>query len=338
MTGAGAVAVEGEPIGRLDGFRFKPDGDVPKPLLAAARGVLRGEIAARVRRLAAASDAELALAADGAISWREQAIAHLAAGEDILTPRVELLAAEHLEGAARETVRRRLADFVQAELRRALAPLFVASDGDWSGPARAILFRLGEALGVVSSAAIADAAATLPPDERKALARRGLQFGALHLYVPVLLKPKQQALRALLWSVAHGASLPVLPNGTAAPRDPAVSEKFYAALGFVLLGERVLRVDRVETLAATLKRMGRAGPFAATAELAKLAGARPDELAAMLPALGYRAVADAAGAVTFHARPGHPAKRHRLPARRTHRAEIAADNPFAKLKELNLRR
>ncbi len=339
IDGAGQVAVEGEPIGRLDGFRFTPDGDVPKPLLAAARGASRGEIAARVRRLGTAPDADFRLSSDGTIQWREQAIAHLGAGDDMLSPRVELVHAEHLEGAARETVRRRLADFVRAALHHALTPLFLGADvADWSGQARAILFRLAEGLGVVPSAAVAEAAASLPPDERKTMTRLGLQFGALHLYVPALLKPKAQALRALLWSVAHGASLPVLPNGTAAPRDPAVSAEFYAALGFVLLGERVLRVDRVETLAATVRRLGRHGSFAATVELAKLAGARPEELPAMLPALGYRAVADATGAVTFHARPGQLAKRHRPAARRPRRVEVAADNPFAKLKELNLRR
>jgi ATP-dependent RNA helicase SUPV3L1/SUV3 len=337
VNAAGNVMVEGEPIGKLDGFRFKPEADLPKALLAAARGALRSEIASRVRRLAAAPDAELRLAADGKIFWRDQELARLAAGDNILTPRIELLSAEHLEGAARESVRRRLADFARDEIRRVLT-LLAASGDAWSGSARAILFRLAEGLGVVSAATIADAAASLTPDERKGLAALGVHFGAAHFYVPALLKPKAQALRALLWSVAHGASLPVLPTGTAAPRDPAVSEQFYAALGFVLLGERVLRVDRVETLTATLKRMGRAGPFAATPELAKLAGAWLEELPAMLPALGYRAVADAAGAILFHARPGTLAKRHRPAPRRPHRAEAAADHPFAKLQELKLRR
>ncbi|MGH6980170.1 MAG: disulfide oxidoreductase, partial [Stellaceae bacterium] len=334
INGAGQVAVEGEPIGRLDGFRFRPDGDLPKALLAAARGALRGEVAARVGRLEAAPDSDLLLAADGALFWRGDELARLAAGDSPLEPRIELLPAEHLEGAARETVRRRLGDFVHAEICRVLAPLFVA-ETEWSGAARAILFRLAEGLGVMSGN---DVAAPLTPDDRKALAKLGVHFGAMHLYVPALLKPKAQALRALLWAVSHDASLPELPNGTAAPRDPAIAAAFYEALGFAVLGERVLRVDRVETLAATLKRLGRAGGFAATAELAKLAGARLDELPVMLPSLGYRAVSAADGAVTFHARPGGPAKRHRPAARRAHRAEIAADNPFAKLKELNLKR
>ena len=338
VNSMGEVAVEGEKIGQLDGFRFRVDDDVPKPMLAAARAALRTEVAARVRQLAAAPDAELRLAPDGGLTWRERPVGRLAPGEDVLNPRVEILSGDLLEGGARETVRRRIADFARRDIRHALAPLFVAEGGDWSGPARAILFRLGEALGVIASGAIADAAATLSPGDRTALARIGVRFGLAHAYISALLKPKAQALRALLWSIAHGASLPVPPAGTAAPRDPAVSEQFYAAMGFVMLGERVLRIDRLETLTAQLRRLGRQGAFAATPELARLAGARVEELTTMLPALGYRAFADTAGAVTFHARPGHAAKRHRPPARHPHRAEAAGDNPFAKLKELNLRR
>jgi ATP-dependent RNA helicase SUPV3L1/SUV3 len=340
VNGAGEVAVEGERIRQLDGFRFRADDAVPKPMLAAARRALRDEAAARVRQIAAAPDADFRLAPDGGLSWHAQPVGRLAAGDDVLNPRVEILAGDMLEGGARETVRRRLVDFARGAIRRTLAPLFVAQEegGGWSSSARAILFRLGETLGVIDRAAIADALPLLDAADRKSLARLGLRFGVAYAYIPALLKPAAQAMRALLWSIAHGASLPALPAGAAAPRDPAVSSEFYAALGFVTLGERVLRVDRVETLSAQLRRLGRQGPLHATPELARLAGARLEELAAMLPALGYRAVADAAGAITFHARPGPPAKRHRPPPRRPHRAEAAADNPFAKLKELNLRR
>jgi ATP-dependent RNA helicase SUPV3L1/SUV3 len=343
VNSRGEVAVEGEPVGRLDGFRFRPDDGMAeaKPLLAAAQRVLRGEVAARARHLRHAPDAELRLAADGALLWREARVGRLAAGEDVLSPRIEIFPGDHLEGGAREGVRRRLLDFARGELRRVLGPLFLARDpgGAWSGPARAILYRLGEGLGVAAAGAIADLAAALAPADRKALARAGLRFGVLHAYAPALFKPPAQALRALLWAVANGASLPVLPSGTAAPRDPAVSEEFYAAMGFLVLGERVLRVDRAETLAASLRRLGRHGAFAATPELARLAGAPVAELPAMLPAFGYRAVADAAGTVTFHARPGHPAKRGRPHARRVApRVEAASDHPFAKLKELRFRR
>ena len=334
VSASGEVAVEGEPIGTLDGFRFRPDpaNAQAKVLLAAAHRVLRGEVASRARRLAASPDAELQLAADGSLLWRGQKVARLAAGDDILSPRVEVIPGEFLEGGAREDVRRRLADFTAAELRRALGPLFASESGDWSASSRAILFHLAENLGIVPSDAIAEPLASLPHPDRRSLNRLGLRFGMLHAYHPALFRPRAQALRALLWSLAHRASLPPPPGGTAGPRDPALSESFYRALGFVPLGERFLRVDRIETLLAATRKLERQGPFAATPDLAKLAGAPPEELAPMLAALGYRAVADTSGGTVFHPRP------QRLPKRRPRRHRAEPDNPFAKLRELHFKR
>ena len=252
-----------------------------------------------------------------------------------MSPRAEVIPGEFLEGNAREAVRKRLADFVAAELRRALAPLFaVETQAAWTAPARAVLFHLAENLGVVPTVSIEEALADIPPADRKSLNKLGLRFGALHVYHPALLKPKAQALRALLWTLAHNASLPALPAGTAGPRDPALSDSFYRALGFVPLGERFLRVDRVETVLAATRRLDRQGPFSAMPEIAKLAGAPLEELPSIFTGLGYRAVGDGQGGTVFHARPPRLAKRRPTPRHR--RAE--PDNPFAKLRELRFKR
>src|SRR5208282_1544465 len=113
-----------------------------------------------------------------------------------------------------------------------------------------------------------------------------------------------------------------------------IAEPAYLAMGYRVLGKRVLRVDRVERLAAAARRQSRHGPFAATPELATLAICPQADLAAMLTALGYRAVHDKAG-VTFHRR------RTKRPARgpkrgRAERPRRPADSPFAKLKQLRL--
>src|SRR5271170_7984532 len=58
---AGEVRVEGTYVGRLDGFRFVPDaaeGDAMRTLVTAANRVLRSEVMARARRLAAEGDDE----------------------------------------------------------------------------------------------------------------------------------------------------------------------------------------------------------------------------------------------------------------------------------------
>ena len=344
VSHAGDVKVEGHYVGKLDGFRFIPDpgaaGSEAKTLLAAANRVLRGEIAARAQRLAAAPDGEFALAADGAVTWCGGAVGRLLPGESVLAPRIEALPGDFLEGDLRESVRRRLAEFLRVALHRGLAPLFRAREAELGGAARGLVFQLGEALGSLPSAEVAAQRAALAAADRKALARLGLRLGVETVYIESLLKPRAAALRGLLWAVWHGAAAPAVP-GLAALRDPAVSDAAYRAMGWRVLGPRVLRVDRVERLAAAARRLARQGPFGATPALAQLAGSSSDDLTAMLPALGYRAVLGENG-VSFQARGRRagPERQGAASRRRKQRRDDApaADGPFAKLRELRLAR
>jgi ATP-dependent RNA helicase SUPV3L1/SUV3 len=346
VSHAGEVKVEGHYVGRLDGFRFLPDGGADgaeaKTLLAAANRVLRGEIAERAKRLVAADDDEFALRPDGMVTWRAGAVGRLLPGDTALRPKLETLPGDFLEGDLRESVRRRLTGFVRDALRRGLAPLFHAREAELGGAARGLVFQLGEALGSLPAAQVASQRHALGPGDRKALARLGVRLGTEAVYLDALLKPRAAGLRGLLWAVMSGAPVPRPPRGTAERRDPAIPDSAYAAMGWRVLGPCVLRVDRIERLAAAARRLARQGPFAATPALASLAGCAVEELAAVLPPLGYRAVLGEGG-ITFHARPRRaerpsddkPGKRRR--ARRKPEA-AAADGPFAKLRELRLAR
>jgi ATP-dependent RNA helicase SUPV3L1/SUV3 len=326
----GDVKVEGHPVGRLIGFRFRPDApantDSAKTLLAAANRVLRGEIEARAASLAAAPDSEFALDPDGALLWRGGAVGRLTAGESALEPRIEALASDYLEGNLREFVRRRLAAFWRTTLRRRLGALMRARETRLEGPARGLVFQLCEALGALPAAAVAAQRAALEQSDRRALAQLGIRLGTETVYLTGLFKRDVAMLNALLWAVKHGAPVPLPPKGVAAPRDPAIAEGAYLAMGYRVLGSRVLRADKVEQLAAAARGLARQGPFAPTADLAALAGCSLGDLSEMLASLSYRAVHDQGG-VTFHAR---------KPGRKRHGVAPQADSPFAKLAELRL--
>ena len=335
VSRGGEVKVEGHYVGRLDGFRFVPDEEADlgerRTLLAAANRVLRGEIAARARELIEAQDAEFELAAAGQILWRGGAVGRLQPGESALSPRVEPLPSDFLEGHLRDGVRQRLAAFLAGALERGLPALYRARGAELSGPARGLVYQLAEALGTMPARDVAVLAAALRGEDRKALARLGVRLGTESVYLEPLLKPKAARLRALLWSARTGTAIPPAPEGSAAPRENAVSEAAYAAMGFAVLGPRVLRADRLERLAAAARRLARQGPFPASPELAELAGAAPAELEAMLTAMGYRVALGESGAALFHTR----RRAHGKPRRRVRPHK---DSPFAKLKELRLLR
>src|SRR5260221_110952 len=262
---------------------------------------IAGTTAAAPRNHAADRDGAFRLSADGTIAWSGGVVGRLLPGDSVLAPRVEPLPGEFLDGELREMVRRRLAAFLRDEISRRLAPLFRARESSLSGAGRGLVYQLAEALGSLQAAAVAAQRAALDAVDRKALARLGIRLGTEFVYLDRLLKPDAVALRGLLWSLWHGASLPAPvpePGSLALPRDPSVTAEFYGALGYAVLGDRVLRVDRVERLAAAARRLTRPGGVPPPPQLAAIAARALADLVAFLPALGYRAIVKERG-ITF---------------------------------------
>ncbi len=205
---SGEVVVEGHTIGRLDGFTFAVDatagGSEAKALQAAARSVLAGEIDARATKLSQAPERDVLLASDGVLRWIGAPVGRLIAGEDVLRPRVRVIADEQLTGASREAVQGRLDLWVKSHIERVLQPLFaLAAADDVTGIARGIAFQLIEALGVLERQRVAEEVKGLDQPSRAVLRKYGVRFGAYHLYIPTLLKPGPRGLAAQLWALKH---------------------------------------------------------------------------------------------------------------------------------------
>src|SRR5688572_25483959 len=127
ISKTGEVTVEGHQVGRLEGFRFAADpsagGSEAKALHAAAQKALAGEIDARAAKLSQAADEQFVLTSDGTIRWTGDAVGKLVAGDEVLRPRIRILADEQLTGAAREQVQARLDLWIKAHIDKLLGPL-----------------------------------------------------------------------------------------------------------------------------------------------------------------------------------------------------------------------
>jgi ATP-dependent RNA helicase SUPV3L1/SUV3 len=338
VSAAGEVCVEGAFVGRLDGLRFVPDaidGIEMRMVNAAANRVLRSEIGARARMLAADVDAAFAIDAGGALRWRGGVVGRLVAGERMLAPRVEAIGGDFVEGDTREKIRQRLGAFARSEIEGRLASLFAISTLPLGGVGRGLAFQLADALGALPRGEVERQIAALDPADRAVLSRHGVRFGTETVYVEPLLRPEAMRFRALLWAVRNGRGAPALPGARrlakAVDVDPALPASFYAALGFFVADGVALRADRLERLAASARRLGRNGSFVADARLAAIAGVEPGVLRRLLMALGYRAVI-ADGVESLVARP----RRRRETAAGASARPPREGHPFAKLRELKL--
>ncbi|MCW5698123.1 MAG: helicase [Bauldia sp.] len=318
ITGDGDVVVEGQHVGKLQGFRFIPDpeadGPDAKAIRAAAQKALAGEITRRAEGIAKAPNDQFVLASDGMLRWQGIAVARLIEGDDILRPRLLLLADQELSGPARDGAQARLELWLTQHIDGLLKPLFDLRTAETLAPlARGVAFRLSEGLGVVERPQIAEDIRGLDQEMRASLRQLGVRFGAHHIYVPALLKPAPSALLAKLWGLKHGGldtpgilELPQLnaAGRTTIPHDPAFPAELYRVAGFRVAGQRAVRLDILERLADLIRPLldwrpnpntptpppgvAPGGGFLVTPAMMSLLGASGEDFASVLRSLGYR--------------------------------------------------
>ena len=313
----GEVVVEGHEIGRLDGFTFVADasaaGSEAKALQAASRTALAGEIDARATKLQQAPEREFVLDSDGTVRWVGAPVGKLIAGDDVLRPRVRVIADEQLTGASRDAVQTRLDLWLKTHIERLLGPLFaLAAAEDVTGIARGVAFQIIEALGVLERQKVAEEVKGLDQPSRSGLRKYGIRFGAYHLYLPALLKPAPRGLAAQLWMLKFGSpddkglgelQRLAASGRTSIPIDKDTPKSLYRTIGYRVCGERAIRVDILERLADLIRpalawREGSSGlrpagafngfGFTVTGAMTSLTGASGEDFASIVRSLGYR--------------------------------------------------
>ncbi|MCB2131868.1 MAG: hypothetical protein KDD96_05520, partial [Rhodobacteraceae bacterium] len=157
----GEVTVEGEFVGRLEGFRFRQDAsatpDEAKTLRQAAYEALRPEFHLRADRFYNAPDTELDFTEQGGLMWGTYAVGKLVKGADAMKPQVEAFVDEEAGFDVGEKVRRRLQHFIDRKVATLFEPLLnLGRDETLTGLARGFAFRLVENLGVLPREGVAD--------------------------------------------------------------------------------------------------------------------------------------------------------------------------------------
>ena len=199
INAAGDVLVEGQHVGSLQGFRFTPDpgaaGEAAKTLNAAAQKALAGEFEARATRVFDAVDDAFALGNDGTDS-----LARRTCGEDRLRRRRAdaddaRACRRAADRPALEKVKQRLDLWLAQHVKKLLGPLEQLEKGEGlEGVTRGVAFQLAEELGVLERARVAKDVKAFSQEDRAALRKLGVRFGAYHIYLPALLKPAPRAL------------------------------------------------------------------------------------------------------------------------------------------------
>ncbi len=293
----GEVTVEGEFVGRLEGFRFIADkeaaGNEAKTLKQASLQALAPQFHLRADRFYNAPDTEIDFTDQGGLMWGEYAVGKLVKGADSLKPSVDVFVDDEAGAEVAQKVQRRLQHFVDRKVAALFEPLLnLSKDEELTGLARGFAFRMVEGLGILPRGDVANDVKELDQDARGALRKHGIRFGQFTIFMPLLLKPAPTRLRLLLWSLAndhqefHEAPPPGLvtvPAGQGAPQG------FHAMSGYRAAGERAIRIDMLERLADMLRAEDSRGGFEAKADMLSITGMTLEQFADLMQGLGYKA-------------------------------------------------
>ncbi|WP_373051251.1 helicase-related protein, partial [Thalassovita aquimarina] len=293
----GEVTVEGEFVGRLEGFRFRQDKDATgqeaKTLRQASLQALAPHFSLRADRFYNAPDTEIDYTEQGGLMWGTEAVGKLVPGADPLKPQVEAFVDEEAGADVAQKVQRRLQHFIDRKIAALFEPLLALSrDEALTGLARGFAFRMVENLGIIPRAQVADEVKALDQDARGALRKHGIRFGQFTIFMPLLLKPAPTRLRLVLWSLAKG--LDVFPEApppglVTVPTDTHAPEGYDTMSGYRIAGERAIRIDMLERLADLLRAEDSRGGFEAKPDMLSITGMTLEQFADLMQGLGYNA-------------------------------------------------
>ncbi|MEM7721314.1 MAG: helicase-related protein [Pseudomonadota bacterium] len=292
----GEVTVEGQVLGRIEGFRFRQDAttsaDEAKTLNQAAMAALRPEFHLRADRFYNAPDPEFDLTEQGGLMWGDQAVGKLVAGAEPLKPVAEAFVDEEAGPEVIQKVQRRLQHFIDRKIAAAFEPLLAMSrDEAITGLARGVAFRMVEGFGIVPRSEIADDIKALDQDARGMLRKHGVRFGQFTIFMPLLLKPAPTRLRLVLWGLARGLdTFPESPPPglVTIPHETDMPEGYYTMSGYRPAASRAIRIDMLERLADMLRGQDTRGGFEATADMLSITGLTLEQFADLMGGLGYK--------------------------------------------------
>ncbi len=293
----GEVTVEGEFVGRLEGFQFRQDKDATgqeaKTLKSASLQALAPHFHLRADRFYNAPDTEIDFTEQGGLMWGEHAIGKLVGTDDAMKPRIVAFVDEEAGVDVQQKVERRLQHFIDRKVAALFEPMLnLQRDEELSGLARGFAFQMVEGFGILPRASVADDVKALDQDARGALRKHGIRFGQFTIFMPLLLKPAPTRLRLVLWSLAQKLDeFPEAPPPglVTLPVDKHAPAGADTMSGYRNAGERAIRIDMLERLADMLRSEDSRGGFEAKADMLSITGMTLEQFADLMQGLGYAA-------------------------------------------------
>ena len=198
------VMINNQFIGNLKGLKLELDfkiGDLDsdiKSLKKASRQNVGPEIVERINQIIKTKNIELKK--DLKIYWNNFPIAYLVKGNDYLKPEINAIVDDVVETEHKNKLQNFLKTWLNKKINIELGSLIKLKDIKSSNSStRALSYMLYENNGVLKRDNIEKLLKNIDQKERKILRDQGVKFGRYHIFLYKLFKPNVVSLRLILW-------------------------------------------------------------------------------------------------------------------------------------------
>ena len=229
------------------------------------------------------------------IYWGDEPIGILTKGNNIYSPKADVLKTEFLDSNNKVLVLKKLQEWLDKRISVILKPISANIDESISSEVRAIFFNVFNSLGTLLIGEHGETIKDLAEHDRAAISRAGIRVGAKFFFMPNLLKKNSMELSAILWKVFYDSEE---KNIYPLPLDGRVSflaeinmpSTYWASIGYYSINNFAIRVDVFERVFFIARKKIKYGPFINSADMMNPIGCNSEQLQNIMKFCGFDSI------------------------------------------------
>jgi ATP-dependent RNA helicase SUPV3L1/SUV3 len=226
----------------------------------------------------------------GRVFDESECLGHLTRGASVLRPEFKVTY-EGLSSSQHLRLSRRMLAWSRDLVQEVVGALGEPPSTPWSAAGRGLIYQLEQNLGSLPARSAAQQLGALTRADRDSLAARRVRHSRDFVYSVDALMPRQRLARLALsqaFSPRDMSRLPPLTDRVSFRSPQGVDVAWLSQVGFVVLGQRVVRVDVADRVRMELRRSAKRGPFTLPRQLVQWLGASAEDVNELARVLGYR--------------------------------------------------
>jgi len=303
INGDGDVTVNSDYYGKIEGLKFLSKTNIKnKKIQNTLNSIITNEIKNRIVKIIKAQSSDLSLDNALIINYKNEPIARLIKGKNILKPNIELLIEYGIEENLTKPLKKLIVNWINEKINQDLFSLIKLEKSDLRKQEKGIAYRIVEELGVIDRKSMNKEIDNLDIESRRRLKKYGIIIGKYSIYINNVLKPQYTSIIPGLWLIYNKVNLKLeeiksqinalpKPGITSCHINKKVFKKLYKYSGYKVLGNYAVRIDILERLDKiiyeSIKNNKNRNQFHINDKMISLLGTSAQELKKLLNNLGY---------------------------------------------------